>query len=179
MTILRIFFLALCCLPLGLHAQVLEVQDLELEGPHGMIEGNLSAGATMPLEWAANSSVACFPATRFIEFEGNHLLYRVQIPARSVMTITVKPKSKKTRVNLYALRLGIQNGATPPDIQRAISCEASYPIYVGKPFLKAPSQPQSVEISSVNKPYNIVIGVAGAQGFTEGDFELHIEVKSR
>ena len=128
---------------------------------------------------AANSQVACFPGTRFNEFEGNHLLYQVQMPAGSKIVITVTPKNKKHRINLYALRLGVNSTVVPPAVPSAISCEASYPIYAGNPNYRAPAKPQSVEYISIRKPYNILIGVAGATGVTEGDFELKIEISKR
>ena len=143
------------------------------------VNGNLKNGCTMPLRWAENSSVACFPGTRFNEFLGNHILYSIELPAASKMKITVTPKSKKKRINLYALRLGANNSDSPPNISRAISCEASYPIYAGKPNLRKPSKPQSVEYISIRKPYTIVIGVAGAKGVVEGDFDLEIEISQR
>ncbi len=155
-----------------------EIIDLDFQ-PTIIQNGNLNSGFIMPLQWAANSSVACFPATRFVEFQGNHLLYRVQLPAGANVKITVTPKNKKHRINLYALRLGAHNYDSPPDITRAISCEASYPIYVGKPNYRVPAKAQSVEYMSVRKPYNILIGVAGAKGIMEGDFELKLEFTQR
>lgn len=155
-----------------------EVIDLDTEAEI-TVNGNLSSGFLMPLKWAESSQVACFPATRFYEFKGNHLLYRVQMPANAQIKITVTPKSKKHRINLYALRLGANNYDSPPEIFRAISCEASYPLYAGRPNPKAPAKPQSVDYISIRKPYNILIGVAGAEGLTEGDFELKIEMANR
>lgn len=179
MSTLRILFVLLFLCPMASQAQNAKVIDLTLAGPNSVLSSNLIQGFLMPLDWAANSSVACFPATRFVEYQGNHILYRVQMPASSVMTITVTPKSPKTRINLYALRLGINNMDAPPAISRAISCEASYPIYAGTPNLRAPAKAQSVEYMSIKKPYNIVIGIAGAKGVTEGDFDLQIDVKKR
>lgn len=144
-----------------------------------IVNGNLEKGCEMSLDWAQKSSVACFPGTRFIEFQGNHILYSVQMPPASDIKITVTPKSKKTRINLYALRLGGNNGNAPPELSRAISCEASYPKWAGKPNLRAPSKSQSVEFMSIQKSYNIVIGVAGAKGVTAGDYELKIEINQR
>ena len=86
------------------------------------------------------------------------------------MKITVTPKSKK-RINFYALRMGINNSDSPPNLSRCISSEAAYPKYAGKTNYKKPTKAQSVEYMSINKPYNIVIGVAGAVDVTEGDFE--------
>ncbi len=177
--------LALLCNPSTFNAQSeppteeWSVVDLTTENGLAVVKGNLDEGKPMPLEWAAQSNVACFPATRFFEYQGNHLLYRVQMPAAAKIVVTVKPKNKKTRVNLYALRLGANNYDNPPDIARSISCEASYPIYAGKPNLRAPATEKSIEYISIRKPYNILIGVAGAGGITEGDFELEVKIFAR
>jgi len=159
-------------------AQSPEVENLETK-PNLPINGNLEDGIILPLAWATSSNMACFPSTRFNEFKGNHLFYRVQMPAGSKIDITVTPKNKKHRINVYALRLGANNMGTPPTLPSAISCEASYPIYAGKPNYGAPAKAQSIEYISIRKPYNILIGVAGAEGVLEGAFELDIQIRSR
>ncbi|NET35130.1 MAG: hypothetical protein F6K19_24405 [Cyanothece sp. SIO1E1] len=176
-------------LPLSLFATFILAQEEQsmrevytLETPQNQIslfEGALDQGQTMPLRWAENSSVACFPGTRFVEFQGNHVLYRMQMPAYSDLKITVQPKDPKHRINIYALRLGVNNMDTPPNISRAISCEAGYPIYAGQPNLNAPAEAQSVSYISVARPYSILIGVAGAKGVLEGAYELKVELKER
>ena len=173
-------FLLLFSLLSWTNAQEFEVINLKLSDPTGgIINGNLSKGATMPLRWAADSQMACFPATRFYEFKGHHVLYRIQMPAYAELKITVTPKDSEKRINIYALRLGANNYGSLPGLTSAISCEASYPVYAGTPNTHAPSEAQSVEYISVNKPYNILIGVAGAAGMLDGEYELKIEIKSR
>ncbi len=156
-----------------------KVIDIELTGGTTLVTGNLDRGAPMPLRWAESSQVACFPGTRFNEFQGNHVLYRMVMPPYSELKITVTPKDKKKRTNVYALRLGENNYDLPPNIVRAISCEAAYPIYAGTPNYRAPAKPKSVEYISINKGYNIVIGVAGAERVIAGEYELKIEIQSR
>ena len=156
-----------------------KVIDIDLTGTTTIIICNLNQGATMPLRWAESSQMACFPGTRFNEYQGNHVLYRMVMPPYSDLKITVTPKDKKKRTNIYALRLGENNYDYPPNIARAISCEAGYPIYAGTPNYRAPAKPRSVEYISVNKAYNIVIGVAGAVDVMYGEYEIKIELKSR
>ena len=71
----------------------------------------------------------------------------------------------------------------PPEVTRAISCEASYPIYAnlpsGKRVTNKDDGTRKVEYISVNSPYSILIGVAGANGLTEGEFTLKIEINAR
>jgi len=182
MIMFRIILVTLCFAVISLQAQTdskeFPVQDLETKSKI-LVSGNLQDGMIMPLRWAENSSVACFPGTRFNEYKGNHLLYRVQMPAASKIDIKVTPKSKKHRINVYALRLGVDNLAAPPNVHSCISCEASYPIYAGKPNYRMAAKAQSVEYISIRKPYTILIGVAGAEGVMEGDFDLEISIGSR
>ncbi|MEZ5428919.1 MAG: hypothetical protein R2747_21920 [Pyrinomonadaceae bacterium] len=151
----------------------------------GEVTGNLKDGAKLSsLRWAERSSVACFPGTRFEMFNGNTLFYRITLPAASKIKITVTPTGDRA-INLYALRQGIkaQDQTVPPDVSSAISCEASYPIYAnlggGRRVANKDDGTRKVEYISVGSPYSILIGVAGAEGLTEGEFKLGIEITSR
>ncbi len=158
-------------------AQDLKVHDLVVDQVLNL-DADLSEGQTIPLTWASSSQVACFPATRFNEFKGNHVFYRVDLPAQSQMTITVKPNNNK-RINLYAMRMGVEDRMTPPDIQVVGACEASYPIYAGTPNYQTRAKAQSVEFMSIRNPYSILIGVAGAENVLSGSYDLNIEISSR
>ena len=149
----------------------------------GEVSGNIKDGTKLSsLRWAERSSVACFPGTRFEMFNGNHVFYRITLPAASAMKIIVTPSEGK-KINLYALRQGMRDQTVPPNVPSAISCEASYPIYANVSKTKRVSNKddgtRKVEYISVNSPYSILIGVAGAEGLTEGDFKLKVEIKSR
>jgi hypothetical protein len=148
----------------------------------GQVEGNLNMGGKLAsLRWAERSSVACFPGTRFEMFNGSHVLYRITMPAASSMKITVVPKDGKA-INLYALRQGMRQQQTPPNVTSSISCEASYPIYANtgrRTIRNKDDGTRKVEYISIRSPYSILIGVAGAKGLTEGDFTLKVEIKSR
>ncbi len=163
----------------------IKVNSLKLPDGYttGAVTGNLKNGTKLSsLRWAERSSVACFPGTRFAMFNGNHVFYRIILPRASSMKVTVVPKSGKT-INLYALRQGMRRQAVPPNVSSAISCEASYPIYAnlpsGRTVRNKDSGVRKIEYISINSPYSILIGVAGANGLTEGDFKLQIEIKSR
>ncbi len=149
----------------------------------GEVTGNLNMGEKLSsLRWAESSSVACFPGTRFEMFDGSHVFYRITLPAASAMKIVVTPADGKA-INLYALRQGMRDQTVPPKVTSAISCEASYPIYANRPgggvVRNKDDGTRKVEYISVNSPYSILIGVAGAKGLTEGDFKMHIEIKPR
>ena len=138
--------------------------------------GDLSTGEILSLDFADNSDVACFPATRFYEFQGKHVFYRVDIPPKSVTTFTVSPKNKKDRINIYGFRMKQGSDASPPNISN-VSCEAAYPKYVGTPKLSRSNKAQSIEFAAIQKSYTILIGVAGAKGVESGEFTLDIHTK--
>lgn len=149
----------------------------------GEVTGNIKNGTILSsLRWAESSSVACFPGTRFEMFNGNTVFYRITLPAASAMKVVVVPEAGKT-INLYALRQGMRQQQTPPDVTRAISCEASYPIYAnmggGGRVTNKDDGTRKIEYISVSSAYSILIGIAGAEGLTEGDFKLQIEIKPR
>ena len=151
----------------------------------GQISGNLKDGTKLSsLRWAERSSVACFPGTRFENFTGNHVFYRITMPAASVFKATLVPKNG-AKINLYALRQGMRPAQqqVPPNVTSSISCEASFPIYAnlggGRRVSGKARKAIEVEYISVRSPYSILIGVAGANGLAEGDFDLKVEIKSR
>lgn len=146
------------------------------------VEGNLDTGKIIPLAWAEKSTVACFPGTRFAMFDGNHVFYRITLPARSRMTVTLEPKDEKL-INLYALRQGASENAVPPAIETARSCEASYPLYANKEDGQIAGERTSgnrkVEYISAGAPFSILIGVAGADKLAEGQFTLEVKITNR
>ncbi len=149
----------------------------------GQVKGNLKDGAKLSsLRWAESSQVACFPGTRFEMFNGNQVFYRITLPAASDMTITVVPDEGKN-ISLYALRQGMRNQQVPPNVSRAVSCEASYQIYANvsktRRVKNKDNGVRKVGYASVRNPFSILIGVAGADGLTEADFTLKIEIKPR
>lgn len=151
----------------------------------GEITGNIKNGQILSsLRWAEQSNVACFPGTRFEMFNGNHVLYRVSLPAASSMVVTVTPKNN-AQISLYALRQGTNaaDQTVPPNVKSAISCEASYPIYAnlpgGRTVKNKDDGSRKIEYISVGSPYSILIGVAGAKSATDGEYTLKIEIKPR
>lgn len=151
----------------------------------GEVTGDIKDGQILSsLRWAEQSNVACFPGTRFEMFNGNHVFYRVTLPAASAMTVTVTPKNN-AQISLYALRQGTSaiDQTVPPNVKSAISCEASYPIYAnlpgGRTVKNKDDGTRKVEYISIGSAYSILIGIAGAKSATEGEFTLKVEVKPR
>jgi hypothetical protein len=164
--------------------KAIKVKPLKLPAGYnaGMVSGNINDGGKLStLRWAERSSVACFPGTRFEQFDGNHVFYEFMMPAASSLKVSVVPKDG-AKINLYALRLGLNSKTVPPNLTSAISCEASYPVYAnlgGGRRIQNKDKGRKVEYISIRSGYRILIGVAGANGLTEGDFDLKIELKSR
>lgn len=149
----------------------------------GEVNGNIAKGWTIPMKWAESSSVALVPATRFEQFDGKQVFYRITMPAAAKINIKMRPQEGK-KINLYALRQSVQGDQqVPPNVTSAISSEASYPIYAnlggGKRVQNEDKGYREVEFISVNRPYSILIGVSGAEGETEGEFLLRIEMSAR
>lgn len=141
------------------------------------IMGNVEDGEVMDdLSWAALSNVACFPATRFNEFEGKQLFYAVDIPQGSELIATVTPTGERKRINIYGY-INFDGTNTPP-LSVITSCEAGYEIYTGTPDLTKPGEAQSISFAqAVNKDWTALICVSGAKDVLEGDFELTFELK--
>lgn len=176
------FFLA-CLSQVGI-AQEVTVTPLQLpaNSKTGEIKGNIKAGQKIPMRWAESSSVALVPGTRFEQFDGNQVFYRIELPAASQIKVRMTPQAGK-KINLYALRQSVQGEQqVPPNVTSAISSEASYPIYANTGSKRVQNKDKGyreVEFMSVDRPYSILIGVSGAEGEVEGEFTLHIEISGR
>ena len=141
------------------------------------LTGNLRTGSTMEdLEWASTSQMACWPNIRDVEFEGNHVAYWFDLPKKSIVKITVTPKSNKHRINLYGYS-SVDFKHLPPNVIGCTSCEASHPTWIGEPNLNEPSLPQSIELNTVTRHTQVYFAVAGARNVLDGDYEITIEIK--
>lgn len=142
-----------------------------------MYKGNLANGTPIQdLSWAANSSVACFPATQNTKFRGNHVFYVTEIPAHSEMTIRVIPTDPNANFSLYAYQDATTSEVFPPELQRCVSCEADHKWDYPKRG-QTQDHTRSVKLNAIQNPYRVVIGVAGVEGVTEGEFRLEIAVQ--
>lgn len=139
--------------------------------------GNINTGIVLnSLDWAASGGVACFPGTRFVEFQGNQVFYQVTIPKRTELLVSLRPTGDKQRINVYGYLHF--NGQNVPPIERCISCEAGYPIYAGKPNLRDAGGERKISFSqAINRSYTALVVVSGAKDVLEGDYELTFELK--
>ena len=128
------------------------------------------------LSWAWNSSNACFPATQKAKFTGNHVFFVTELPARSIMTVTVKPKKSGVNLSIYGYQIAPGKTTLPEDLQSCVTCEAEHKWDYPKRG-KTQGDERTITFNATTNSYNIFIGVAGADGLTEGDFTLSITLK--
>lgn len=143
----------------------------------GSLTGDLADGTCTNLDWADQSSVACFPATRFDRFEGTHVQYALNepMPPRSEMTITLTP-TEGNDVNLYGFQAGATRFPVPPAIPGVIACEASYPGQIG--VATNPGEVEQIFFSNpTDNPYNIAFVAAGPAGVDRGAYRIDIELR--
>ena len=144
------------------------------------VEGNLSEGMILnDLSWAWNSSIACFPATQQSKFNGNHVFYTTVIPKYSEMEIKVIPKDPKANLSIYAYEMGEGRMDLVPNLSSCIRCEVDHKW--DRPF-KGKTQDHTrtaKNIVAINRAYQVMVGVVGAEGLTSGDYTLEFHLKSR
>ncbi|MEM9835561.1 MAG: hypothetical protein AAF828_03615 [Bacteroidota bacterium] len=139
-------------------------------------ELQLESGKILPaLDWAWDSSTACFVEPRAEYFTGHHVFFQTEIATYSTMVITLIPDDPADNMSLYAYSGG--RGALPPKMRSCISCEADF--FQEQPSVNRPNpdHTRSVELRAVTRPYPITIGVAGANGLTTGSFTLQVSMK--
>ena len=141
------------------------------------VQGSLKDGAKLnSLAWAWNSANACFPGTVAAKFTGNHVLYAVDLPPRSIMTVTVKPKNDSTNLSVYGYQIAPDKVILPEDLQYCVTCEADHE----RQFLRrgeVRTGTRSMRFNAIGNNYKVVIGVAGANNLTEGDYTLEITLR--
>jgi hypothetical protein len=140
------------------------------------VDGNLSSGYTMEdLSWATTSQLACWPSIRDVEFQGKHVGYWFDLPEKSVVKITVTPKRKDRRINIYGYA-GFDLKTIPPQLPYTNICEASHPEWIGQPNLSEPSKPQTIQFNTTTRRTTIYFAVAGARNVWDGDYTISIDI---
>jgi len=141
------------------------------------VAGALEKGIAMPdLSWASSSANACFPGTQNLKFRGNHVLFATVLPVRSILTIKVIPDDPAVNLSLYAYSTGTDNYSVVPALASCVSCEADHKWDRPKRG-KTQDHTRSVELDALDSPYNVVVGVAGADGLAAGSFKLEFKLE--
>jgi hypothetical protein len=157
------------------HVNLIDAKSNEITA----FNGDLSKGQKLDdLSWAANSAVACFPATQNNKFNGNHVFHAFQIPQYAEVTITLTPKDKNANFSLYGYQVGTNNYTVVPDLTSCVSCEADHKWDYPKAG-KTQDHTRSIFFNSTSSSYNIFIGVVGADGLSSGEYTLTIDLKAR
>lgn len=134
--------------------------------------GNLQEGEFMyTMDWAWNSQNACFPSFDQKYFKGHQQLYLTELPRYSTLTVTLVPEDPNSALSLYAYSGG-NDLQIVPELNSCVSCEASY-----MPRTGVKKGARQVELRAVNNPYQVVIGVAGVEGITTGNYRLELSLK--
>jgi hypothetical protein len=154
------------------------VQQVTLSDGAAKIPGNLTSGKKLcTLDWADNSSIACFPGTENTHFTGNHVFYALKdgVPPKSKVTVKVTP-APGVDVNVYGYWNGTDDFYTPPFLPGVGACEASYPLAVGTPA--NPGEVETITFQNPgNNPYNYFFAVAGHDGLTSGAYTVDVTVE--
>lgn len=141
------------------------------------VTGSLKDGKKLgSLSWASTSSNACFPATQNSKFTGNHVLFVTDMPPRSIMTVTVTPNVAGTNLSIYGYQIGAGKTILPESLQSCVTCEADHKWDYPKRG-KVQTDARTITFNSIGNAYSIVIGIAGADGLTEGDFSVAVTLK--
>jgi hypothetical protein len=137
-----------------------------------VVTGDLGDGEFIDLDWADLSTVACWPGTEDLNFDGPHVFFATYQPDHTNLVATVTPDAG-VDASLYVMQMGTTSHYVPPDVSSVVTCEASY----DQTHDSNPGIEESASVMSVNNPYNVLIGVAGAAGVESGGFTLEVELQ--
>ncbi len=141
------------------------------------VDGTLTTGVKlMDYSWAWNSANACFVETQKSKYTGNHVFYVTDLPRRSILTVTLKPKKSGVNMSLYGYQIGVGQAILPEDLHSSVTCEADHK-WDNPRRGKTQGDERIISFNSTTNSYSVVIGVTGADGLTEGDFTLEISLK--
>ncbi|MFK8038304.1 MAG: hypothetical protein AB8B74_08450 [Crocinitomicaceae bacterium] len=136
--------------------------------------GSIDNGKVLDdLSWAWSSNMACFVETVKDQYKGNHVFYKIEIPTNSTIDIYMTPTNPGDEMALYGYSKAAGDETIPPGISSSVSCEASPSNSNG-----AKTGEQHVYFNAINNPYAVIFGIAGADGLTEGGFEIRIDVEN-
>jgi len=132
--------------------------------------GNLRDGEDIPIQWADDGAMACWPGNENVNFNGFHIAYEHTQPIDTHLYIRMTPE-KDVDLNLYTIVLNnADQGIWPPEIFGAITCDASY----DAPGDNNPGVSEALFQFGWTVPYRVVIAVAGANHTEEGEFKIEV-----
>ncbi len=128
-------------------------------------EGNLADGQCTNVDFAEDSANACFPATDFDQFTGNHVFYALDppLPANHDVTISVNGDAN---VSVWGYQTSASTFQVPPMVANVGICEYGLGTNTADIEFRNPG----------TSAQNVFFAVAGAEGITSGDYELSVIV---
>jgi len=139
-------------------------------------KGDLKNGVVInDLSWASTSQNACWPATQNAKFTGNHVMYKTVIPKHSEMYVKVIPDDKNANFSIYGYEVGTTNNSIVPNLASCVACEAEHKWDYPKAG-KTQDHTREIYFNAIGDPFNVFIGVVGADGLKTGGYTLEIKV---
>ncbi len=178
---LLLFLSASCALQAQDQMSLLNKLTLE-PGKEEIIQGDLSEGQPMSdLSWAWNSSVACFPAPQAYKFNGNHVLYALELPKYAELEIKLEPVEKETDLSIYAYLVGqLTENSIVPNLSSCQRCEVDHRPDMNWAHRDANDPRRSVQdILTANRSKYVIIGVTGANRQKSGAYALSLTIHAR
>jgi hypothetical protein len=133
-----------------------------------ILEGNLADGSTIDLDWADDSSVACWVGSENQNFNGAHVFFEIDKEDMDDIVVQVDPESG-VDVSIYTLEFAGGDVQTPPDVTSASRCEAAF----DQASDSNPGSAESIQLLGF-QDRTILLGVAGAGGATSGAFTVKV-----
>ncbi len=139
--------------------------------PDGGWTGNLEDGAIIDLDWATSGAFGCYPGTETTNFTGNHVWANESLSEGiGDFHVRVNPADPLVDVSLYAIKTGTDGTEFPPDLPSAIACDTSF----DRENNGNPGVSEAVTVQGGQNPYRIIVGVAGANGQTSGEYDVEV-----
>ncbi len=162
-------------------AQNPSVTRISLDGKTtGSIQGKLEAGVKInDLSWAWSSANACFPETQKQKFTGNHVLYEIELPAYSEMTVTVIPDDKNADFSIYAYQIGVTKNDIVPNLSTCVRCEADHKWDYKKRGQVQDHSRTVKDLVAIANPFKVIIGVVGSNGLATGGYTLQVNMSTK
>lgn len=142
-----------------------EVPDRD---PDETWSADLSSGVEIDLDWATGG-MGCWPGTENVNFDGSHVHDERSQAEDTDAWVRAVPETG-VDISLYLIKAGTQSTDYPPDLNSSVSCDTSY----DRENDGNPGVSEAAKALGGNNPYRLVIGVAGANGTTDGSFEVQL-----
>ena len=110
----------------------------------------------------------CATGTEFQNFDGAHVYYTYEQPAGVQVYVKATPARGVDISLIVSQAPGGSTGSGAADI--VDPCEVSADLATDN----NPGESEAVKVTSIDKSYHLIIGVAGAGGATEGAFKVEV-----